>query len=115
MLAHCSSCSAEVEAPCLQGGGIGNAPHGTAQGIDLTDEVPLAYAAHRWVAAHLPNALKAQGHHTHLGAQAGRGQGGLDAGVAGAYDNNVRPVLLTHLGLLFLCLFADAKFGENGV
>jgi hypothetical protein len=60
-----------------------------AAAIDLLDEVALADAADRGVAAHLPQRLDVVREQQRGTAHARRGERGLGAGVAAADDDDV--------------------------
>ena len=75
---------AELDAALVGGDG-----HGAAERIDFLDQVPLADAADRRVAAHLPQRLDVVGQQQRLAAHARGRQGGLGAGVAAADDDDV--------------------------
>ena len=78
-----------VKEPPLDGGGIGVQADGPAEGVDFTNHVAFAKAANGRVAAHLANGIKVLCQDCDFAAEAGRRQGGLDASMAGANDENV--------------------------
>ena len=61
----------------------------TPQGVDLFDQVALADAADRGVAAHLPQRLDVVGQQQGLAAHARGGERGLGAGMAAADDDDI--------------------------
>ena len=75
---------AEVDA-----GFVGRRRHRAAQRVDLLDQVALADAADRRVAAHLPQGLDVVRQQQRRRAHARRGERGLGAGVAAADDDHV--------------------------
>ena len=60
--------------------------HDTAQGIDFLDQMALAYAAYGRVAGHLADGVGVLCKDERLAAEAGGGESGLDAGMAGAEE-----------------------------
>ena len=91
-----------VEHAELDAGRVDDLAHLAAEGVDLADDLPLGDAADGRVAAHLADGVGV--HRQQGGAQphARGGQGGLDAGVAGADDDDVvsRKVSGQHGGVL---------------
>ncbi len=83
---------ASIEKLELNRGFVDGATHQAAQGIDLAHEVPLRRSANRRVARHVGHRLARQRADSHARAQAPGGMGGLDAGVAGADDDDVEIV-----------------------
>ena len=80
---------AGIERAELDAGAIRGARHGAAERIDLAHEVALADAAHRRVAAHLPERLDALGEQQRLRAHARGRKRGLGAGVAATDDDDI--------------------------
>ena len=80
---------ARIEGTELDAGAIGRLRHRAAERVDLLDQVTLADAADRRVAAHLPERFDALRQQQRAHAHARRGQGGLGAGVAAADDDDV--------------------------
>ena len=78
-----------VEHAELNAAGVDAPAHLAAQGVDLADDLPLGDAADGRVAAHLRHGVGVHGQQGGAQAQPRRGQGGLNAGVAGADDNHV--------------------------
>ena len=70
--------------------------HRAAERVDFLDQVALADAADRRVAAHLPERLDALRQQQRARAHARRGQGGLGAGMAAAYNDDVEFLGETH-------------------
>jgi hypothetical protein len=77
--------NAELDAALVRG-----QRHGAAQRVHLLDEVALANAADAGVAAHLPQRLDVVREQQRLAAHARRGQRGLGAGMAAAYDDDIK-------------------------
>ncbi len=69
--------------------------HGAAQRVDFLDEMPLADAADRRVARHLPQGLDAVGEEQGAAAQPGAGERRLGAGVATTDNNYI--IYINHL------------------
>ena len=86
---HCGAL-AGVENPELDAALVGGQRHGTAHGVDLLDQMPLADAADRRVAAHLAQRLNVVGEQQSLAAHAGRSQGGFGARMAPANHDDVK-------------------------
>ena len=87
---------AGIERAELDAGAIGRARHRAAERVDLLDEVTLADAADRRVAAHLAERLDALRQQQRARAHARRGQRGLGAGVAAADDDDVERFRKAH-------------------
>jgi hypothetical protein len=69
---------------------VGGQRHRAAQGVHFLDQVALADAAYRGVAAHLAQGLDVVRQQQSLAAHAGRSQGGLGAGMAAADHDHVK-------------------------
>ena len=80
---------APVQEPVLDAGGVRRPGHLAPQGVQLPDQVALAGAADGRVAGHVAHRVQVDGKTDGLPPQPGRGQGCLDAGVAGADDRNI--------------------------
>ena len=78
-----------VEHAELDGRCVDDLAHLAAEGVDLADDLPLGDAADGRVAAHLGDGVGVHGEQHGAQAEPGRGEGGLDAGVAGADDDDV--------------------------
>jgi len=76
-----------VEQTDLDKGAICIAPHLTAKGIDLSNELPLARPPHARVAGHLRDQVQIHGYQKGPPAHAGRRQSRLTTGMASA-DND---------------------------
>ena len=76
---------------------VGGDRHRAAQRIDFLDQVALADAADRRVAAHLSERLDVVRQQQRLAAHAGGRQGGLGAGMAAADDDDVEFLGVEHL------------------
>jgi hypothetical protein len=87
---------AGVEDAELDAALVGGQGHGAAQRVHLLDQVALADAADRGVAAHLPQRLDVVGEQQGGAAHAGRGQGGLGAGMATAHHDDVEFLGIQH-------------------
>ena len=87
---------AAVQGAELDAGVIGAARHDAAECVDLADQVALADAADRRVAAHLPERVDAVGEQQRAGAPAGGRQGGFGAGMAAADDDHVENLRKSH-------------------
>jgi hypothetical protein len=87
---------AAVEQPELDGRGIGQDAHGAPQGVDLANDLPLGDSADRRVTAHLTDGIAV--HRQERGSQAHPrgGQGGLEPSMAGADDDHIEPIRITH-------------------
>jgi hypothetical protein len=79
---------AGIEGAELNAGAIRRLRHRTAERVDLLDQVTLADAPDRGIAAHLSERLDALRQQQRTHAHARRGQGGLGAGVPAAYDDD---------------------------
>ena len=80
---------ARIERAELDAGTVDRACHRTAERIDLADEVPLADAADRRVAAHLPQGLDALRDEQRACTASCRGERGLGAGMAATHHDHV--------------------------
>jgi hypothetical protein len=80
---------ARIQGAELDAAAIGRLRHRTAERVDLLDQVTLADAADGGVAAHLPERLDALRQQQRAHAHARRGQRGLGAGMAAAYNDDV--------------------------
>ena len=80
---------AGVEGPELNPGCVDRASHHTPEGVHLARELALAETPDRRVAAHLPEQVGAKAHESRTRSDARRGEGGLDARVATADDEDV--------------------------
>ena len=80
---------ARVEHAELDAGGVGGARHLAAQGVDLPDDLPFGQAADGGVAGHAAGGGGIEGEDQDVEAQPRGGEGGLDAGVPGADDEDV--------------------------
>ena len=78
-----------VEHAELNAAGVDDLAHFAAQGVDLADDLPLGDAADGRVAAHLGDGVGIHGQEGGAQPHPGRGQGRLDAGVAGADDDDI--------------------------
>jgi len=87
---------ARVEDAKLDAALVGGQRHGAAHGIDFLDQVALADAADRGVAAHLPQRFDVVAEQQSLAAHAGRRQRGLGAGMAAADDDHVKFLRVKH-------------------
>ena len=87
---------AGIEGAELNASAIRSLRHRTAERVDLLDQMTLADAADRRVAAHLPERLDALRQQQRAHAHTRRGQGGLGAGVAAAYDDDGEFLGETH-------------------
>ena len=84
---------ARIEDAELDAGLVGGDRHRAAQRVDLLDEVPLADAADRRVARHLPERLDVVRQQQRAPAHARAGERGLGAGMAAADDDHVETLL----------------------
>jgi len=78
-----------VEHPELDTAAIRRPAHHPVEGVDFTDQMPLAQPANRRVARHLPNGRKLVGHQRRPSAEPRSGSGSLGAGMPTANDNDV--------------------------
>ena len=76
--------------------GVDDLAHRAAEGVDLADDLPLGDAADGRVAAHLADGVGVHGQQDGAQPEPGGGQGGLDAGVAGADDDDV--IIVNEIG-----------------
>jgi hypothetical protein len=51
-----------VEHPELNARAVGNLTHCAPKRINLSDQLPLAQASDRWIAAHLPHTVRIKSH-----------------------------------------------------
>ena len=79
-----------VEEAELDAAGVGYFAHDAAEGVDFADEVALGYAADGGVAGHLGDEVQVEGEEGRAEAHARGGRGGFAAGMAGAYDQDVK-------------------------
>jgi hypothetical protein len=79
-----------IEDPELNTALVGRGGHRTAERIDFLDEMALADAADRRIAAHLAERFDVMGQQQRLRTHAGRCQRGLRAGVPAADDDDVK-------------------------
>ena len=87
---------ARIENAELNAALVGGQRHGAAQGIDLLDQVALADAANRGVAAHLAQRFDVVAEQQGLATHASRSQCGLGAGMAAADDDHVKFLGIKH-------------------
>ena len=85
-----------VQDPELDAGLVGRRRHRAAQGIDLLDQMPLADAADRRVAAHLPERLDRMRQQQRRRAHARGSERRLGAGMAAADDDDVEVFGIGH-------------------
>ena len=79
----------------MEGGGIGNQSHLSAQRIDLPDDLSLGNSAHRRVAAHLGKTVQIRREKENGRAHPRRGKRRFAAGVSAANHNHVETVIHT--------------------
>ncbi len=91
---------AAIEQAKLKRGRVGKQAHRAAQGIDLTDDLPLGHAADGWVAAHLPDGIAVDGQKCGPHPHAGRRQGRFQPSVARTHHDDVELVRITHPTIL---------------
>ena len=80
---------ARVQGAKLDAGLVGRERHGTAERIDLLDQMPLADPADGGIAAHLPERLDVVGDQERAPPHAGGRERGLGAGMAAADHDHV--------------------------
>ena len=80
---------AQIQHTVLDAGLVRRSGHLAAQGVQLPDQMALPRAADGRVAGHVAHAVQIHGKAHRVKAQARRGQGGLDPGVARADDGNI--------------------------
>ena len=85
-----------VEDAKLDAGGVDRLPHHAPERIDLADELRLADAADRRVAAHLADGVAVCREQCHAGSQPRRRAGRLHAGMPGADHEHVIVVAAGH-------------------
>jgi hypothetical protein len=83
---------AGIELAELDPGRVDGLGHLAAESVDLFNEVALADPPDGRVARHLADVVEVQGNHQRPAAQACGRQGGFDAGVPGADDNDVKAL-----------------------
>ena len=81
----------------MDAGAVRGLSHRAAEGVDLADEVTLADAADRRIAAHLPERLDALGEEQSARSGAGRGKGRLGTGVTAPDDDDVECLWMLHV------------------
>ena len=86
---------AAIEHPKLNARGIDCLAHRAAERIDLANDLPLADAADRRIAAHLADRVAIRGEQGRFGSQSGSRQRGFGASMAGANND--------HIVLIFAC------------
>ena len=85
-----------VEDAELDAGGVDRPPHHAAERVHLADELRLAHAADRRVAAHLPDGVAVGGQQRRAGAEPGGGAGRFHPGMAGSDHEHVIVVGAAH-------------------
>jgi len=88
---------ATVEHAELNACGVDRLAHHAAEGVDFSDNLPLANAANGRVAAHLADGVAIGGQQRGFDPHARHarsGQGGFGASMAGANDNQIEIVIL---------------------
>ncbi len=80
---------AAIEQPKLNAGGVDRAAHRPAEGIDLTNNLPLGDAADRRIAAHLCNRVAISGQQRRPRPQPRCSQRRLGPGMPGADDEKI--------------------------
>ncbi len=68
---------------------IDSPSHNTIEGIDLTNQMPLAEPPNRRIAGHLPDPVTAQGNQRNASAHPRSGCGSLGAGMPTANDDDI--------------------------
>ena len=92
-----------VEHAELDGGGIGDDAHLSAQRVDFTNNLSLGYPADGRVATHLGDFVHVHGDEQRRGAHVGRGCGGLASGMATSHHHNVVFHCITHVQIVMCC------------
>ena len=87
---------ARIEDAELDAGFVGGQRHRAAQRVDLLDQVPLADAADRRVAAHLAERFDVVREQQRGAAHAGGGQRRLGAGMAAADNDDIKGLGVEH-------------------
>ena len=87
-----------VENPKVDSRLVGRGRHGAAERVDLLDQVTLADAADRRIAAHLPQRFDRMGEQKRRRAHARSGKRRLGAGMAAADDDHVEMSRKLHHG-----------------
>jgi hypothetical protein len=87
---------ARIENPELDARFIGGLGHGSPQGIDFLDQMPLADAADRWIAAHRTQRFQVVRQQQRLASHARCSQRRLGAGMAATDDDDVETVRKEH-------------------
>jgi hypothetical protein len=78
-----------VEHTELDASGIGIEAHGTAEGVDFTDDVTFGESADGGVARHGTDGIQVLGEHGDATAESGGGESGFDTGMACADDEDI--------------------------
>ena len=80
---------AAIEHAELNAGGVDGAAHGSAQCVDLADDVPLGHAANGRIAAHLANGFDAVGEQQGARTTACRRKRRFGAGMSATNDDDL--------------------------
>ena len=80
---------AAIEQAKLEARGVDGASHGAAERVDFADDLPLADATNRRIAAHLSDGIEADGEQRRACAQACRGQRRFGAGMPRADHHHI--------------------------
>jgi len=104
---------AGVECAVLNGGGVCDACHKTAEGIDFFGEVAFCDAADGGVAAHLCNAVDVEGDHKGFKSALREGPYSFAAGVSAAYDDGIKLDGVIDLNHSFTDIKKKAMFREH--
>ena len=73
----------------LDGGGIRNERHRSAESVDLPDNMPFGNAADTGIAAHLGDMIRIDGKHKGIRPQSCGGKGGFTCGMSAAYNDDI--------------------------
>jgi hypothetical protein len=85
-----------VEDAELDAGLVGGRRHRAAQRIDLLDQMPLADAADRRIAAHRPQRVEVVRQQQRIRTHARRGERSFGAGMAAADDDHIETGGIKH-------------------
>jgi hypothetical protein len=88
---HCRALAA-VEHSELNAGGVDRPAHRAAERIDLANNLALADAADRRIAAHLPDGVAVRREQCGIRSKSRGSERGLDSGVAGANNDYIKVV-----------------------
>jgi hypothetical protein len=85
-----------IEQAELDSSSIDNAPHDSAQGVDLTNQMTFADAADRGVAGHLPDEIQVESQQRRVGAEPRSSGRSFTTSVAASDNNDIKNFIEDH-------------------